>query len=524
MNSLFQQLRQLWSQLGLNQRVTVVVAGIGVAAGMAGLVFWSQRPQMALLYGRLSTKEIASVVASVQELGIKHELGAGGTSVYVSSDQVHKVRLSLASKGIPSGEGVGFEIFDRTNFGVSDFIQRTNYSRALQGELSRTISQMQGVRNARVLVVLPENRLLFADSRSKPTASVFVEGSISQEQVNSIRFLVANAVEGMKTDDVAVVDNRGQVLTEGLKDDPALGLASGQMRLRRNVEDYFAQKVETMLAKVLGPNRAVVRVSAELDSEATSKVEEKFDPEGQVVKTETTTDDSTTTNESEAQQQGVGATANAPAGGGADGQKPNSKTSDTQKKNKTTSFEINKTVLNSVKSPGSVSRLTAAVIVAPEAGATPEKSEARKNMLRSMVANALGVKGTEQELKRVVTIEEMPFDPMTPEPKGFVHSITENWDLVKDAGAVLVALLVFGAFVRMLRKTKPDEIPMELLYPEEDEIVTTDAASAGKGAAAAKRPTQPVTVDLINEMIRRKPENVGTALKNWVGEEKPTDV
>lgn len=530
MNSLFQQLRQLWSQLGLNQRVTVAVAGIAVAAGMVGLVAWSQRPQMALLYGRLSTKEIASVVASVQELGIKHELGAGGTAVYVASDQVHKVRLSLASKGIPSGEGVGFEIFDRTNFGVSDFIQRTNYNRALQGELSRTISQMQGVRSARVLVVLPENRLLFADSRSKATASVFVEGSISQEQVNSIRFLVANAVEGMKTDDVAVVDNRGQVLTEGMKDDPSLGAASSQMRLRRNVEDYFAQKVETMLAKVLGPNRAVVRVSAELDSEAVSKTEEKFDPEGQVVKSETTQDDTTTTNESEPQQQAVGSTANAATGGGgADGQKPNTKSSDSQKKNKTTSYEINKTVLNSIKNPGSISRLTAAVIVAPEAGATPEKTETRKNMLRSMVANALGVKGTEQELKRVVTIEEMPFDPMTPEPKGFVHNITEHWDLVKDAGAVLVALMVFGAFVRMLRKTKPDEIPMELLYPEEEEIVTTDSTAAAasgsaqnKGLSATKAPQQ-VTVEMINEMIRRKPENVGAALKNWVGDEKPAE-
>jgi flagellar M-ring protein FliF len=184
-----------------------------------------------------------------------------------------------------------------------------------------------------------------------------------------------------------------------------------------------------------------------------------------------------------------------------------------------------------VKSPGSVSRLTAAVIVAPEAGATPEKSEARKNMLRSMVANALGVKGTEQELKRVVTIEEMPFDPMTPEPKSFVHSITENWDLVKDAGAVLVALLVFGAFVRMLRRTKPDEIPMELLYAGEDEIVTTDdagsgtsstAGASGKGGSAVKAPQQ-VTVDLLNDMIRRKPENVGVALKNWVGEDRPTE-
>jgi flagellar M-ring protein FliF len=525
MNSLFQQLRQLWSQLGLNQRVTVAVAGAAVLAGMVGLIAWSQRPQMQLLYGRLSTKEIASVVSSVQELGVRHELGANGTAVYVPADQVHKVRLALASKGIPSGEGVGFEIFDRANFGVSDFIQRTNYSRALQGELSRTISQLQGVRSARVLVVMPENRLLFTDTRSKPTASVFVEGAINQEQVNSIRFLVANSVEGLKTEDVAVVDNRGQVLTEGLKDDPSLGAASAQMRLRRSVEDYFANKVETMLAKVLGPQKAVVRVSAELDSEATTRTEEKFDPEGQVVKTETTTDDTSTTNENEAATQPVGSTAN--LAGAGDAAKPNQKTSNTEKKNKTTSFEINKTVLNSVKAPGSVSRLTAAVVVAPEPGSTPEKSDARKNMLRSMVANALGVKGTDAELKKVVSIEEMDFTPIAPEATGIVETLTKHADVLKDAGAVLVALLLFGAFVRMLRRTKPDEIPMEALYSGGDELVQSEARSTAGGAAggtvtssgAGAKNAPGVTVELINEMIRRKPQNVGVALRNWVDEE-----
>lgn len=525
MNSLFQQLRQLWSQLGLNQRVTVAVAGAAVLAGMVGLVAWSQRPQMQLLYGRLSTKEIASVVSSVQELGVRHELGANGTAVYVPADQVHKIRLALASKGIPSGEGVGFEIFDRANFGVSDFIQRTNYSRALQGELSRTISQLQGVRSARVLVVMPENRLLFTDTRSKPTASVFVEGAINQEQVNSIRFLVANSVEGLKTEDVAVVDNRGQVLTEGLKDDPSLGAASAQMRLRRSVEDYFANKVETMLAKVLGPQKSVVRVSAELDSEATTRTEEKFDPEGQVVKTETTTDDTSTTNESEAGAQPVGSTAN--LAGAGDAGKPNQKTTSTDKKNKTTSFEINKTVLNSVKAPGSVSRLTAAVVVAPEPGSTPEKSDARKNMLRSMVANALGVKGTDVELKKIVSIEEMDFTPIAPEATGLVETLTKHADVLKDAGAVLVALLLFGAFVRMLRRTKPDEIPMEALYSGGDELVQSEARSTAGGAVggsvtssgAGAKNASGVTVELINEMIRRKPQNVGVALRNWVDEE-----
>jgi flagellar M-ring protein FliF len=371
---------------------------------------------------------------------------------------------------------------------------------------------------------MPENRLLFTDTRSKPTASVFVEGAINQEQVNSIRFLVANSVEGLKTEDVAVVDNRGQVLTEGLKDDPSLGAASAQMRLRRSVEDYFANKVETMLSKVLGPQKAVVRVSAELDSEATTRTEEKFDPEGQVVKNETTTDDTSTTNESEAGAQAVGSTANLAAPG--DAAKPNQKTSNTEKKNKTTSFEINKTVLNSVKAPGSVSRLTAAVIVAPEPGSTPEKSDARKNMLRSMVANALGVKGTDVELKKIVSIEEMDFNPLPAEASGLVETLTKHADVLKDLGAVLVALVLFGAFVRMLRRTKPDEIPMEVLYSGTEELASNagpglggTVASSGAAGSASKSP-QGVTVELINEMIRRKPQNVGVALRNWVEEDK----
>ncbi|MEI6714525.1 MAG: flagellar basal-body MS-ring/collar protein FliF [Verrucomicrobiota bacterium] len=508
MKSLLQQLRQLWMQLGLNQRVTIAVAALLVFAGMVALLVWSQRPQMQLLYGRLSQKDIAAVMSSVQELGVKSEIGANGTALYVPGDQVHKVRMHLASKGIPSGEGVGFEIFDRANFGVSDFIQRTNYSRALQGELSRTIAQLQGVRAARVLVVMPENRLLFTDAKSKPTASVFIEGALTPEQVNSIRFLVANSVENLKADDVAVVDHKGQVLTEGLKDDPALGTATSQMRLRRNVEDYFSHKVESMLAKVLGEGKAVVRVSAELDTESTTRSEERFDPDGQVVRNETATDDTVVTNETDASQQPAGASANTPQV--ADNGSKTGKNSETQKKNKTTNYEINKVTTNSVRAPGTVTRLTASVVVAAEA---QPRDAAKLEALRKMVANALGVKGaTDQDVARVVTLEEMPFPDFPKEAQGLVDTLARHSDLLRDAGSVLVALILFGAFVRMLRKTKPDEIPMEMLYPQSESSLTAEEAAA---QAAADAPP-PVTVDLINEMIRRKPENVGAALRNWM--------
>ncbi len=504
MKAFLQQLTQLWKQLGLNQRITLIVATVGLIAGLVALVVWSHRSQMQLLYGRLGEKDIAEVLTAVQAAGVQYEIGAGGTSVYVASDQVHKLRMQLAAKGVPAGEGVGFEIFDRANFGISDFVQRTNFVRALQGELSRTIAQLNGVHSARVLIVVPENRLLFSDVKAKPTASVFIEGNIGTESVNSIRFLVANAVEGLRADDVAVVDHRGNVLTEGLKDDPTLGTASSQMKLRRSVEDYFANKVETMLAKELGPGSSVVRVSADLDVESTTRTEEKFDPDGQVLRTDTSTEDTTTTNESDSTKSGVaGVSSNTPQqnGGEVNGKGPG-KNSEQIRKNKSLNYEINHTTLSSVRAPGTVSHVTAAVFVASKA--TP-RTPAELDALRKMVVNALGVKTLdEKDAAKVVSIEEVSFDNPPAQKTGIVDLALSHTDLLKNGFAIFVALALVLFFLRMVKRAKPDEIPIEVFSP------------IGAAANGADSGQQPVSVELLNEMIRQKPENVGAALRDWM--------
>jgi len=192
----------------------------------------------------------------------------------------------MAGKGIPSGEGVGFEIFDKANFGISDFVQRANYTRAVQGELARTIGQLDQIESARVMIVMPENRLL-TDSLRKPTASVFVRvkgnAQLPSSSVNSIRFLVANSVEGLQANNVSVVDNQGNVLSENQESDSVAGLSGNQLTARRNFEQYLSKKAEGMLEKVLGPGEAVVRVSAEINWDTISRSEEKFDPDGEVV-------------------------------------------------------------------------------------------------------------------------------------------------------------------------------------------------------------------------------------------------
>jgi flagellar M-ring protein FliF len=520
-----------WQQLGVNQRVSLFVAALAVVGGLIAIMLWSKRPDYQLLYARMGDKDAAAVISYLQAQNIPHNVTAGGTAVQVPVDQVYKLRMDLAGKGIPSGEGVGFEIFDKGQFGLSDFVQRTNYIRALQGELGRTIVQVQGIRSARVMIVQPENRLLLTEQGIKPTASVFVDvggGRLEPDQVNSIRHLVANSVQGLGVDHVAVIDNRGRVLSEELKQDPMLGTASSQMRHKQQVEDYLSRKVETMLATVIGSGNAVVRVSADIETESTTLTAEKFDPEGQVIRTQTITEDTTSSSEASSQGGAVGVSANVPekVGSAAETAKPIS-TNDQSRKNRTTNYEINRTTTATTRSPGAVRSLSAAVIIAPRMAPPPpapgaaadapvgapvaqKRSPEELAALRQIVINALGVKPIAgQSLDSLVTLQETLFQTSDLIPAQIAAIQSEGriqgW---LEAGsrwaAVVGAVIVLLIFLRMLAKEKPQAVPAEVL------ALSPDSASR------AIPNTGGVTPELLNELIRAKPANVGVALRDWV--------
>ncbi len=537
MKNFSQSLVDLWKQLGLNQRVSLIVAALAVAGGLVGVVLWSQRPDYQLLYGRMGEKDAAAVISHLQSQNIPHQVTAGGSAVQVPGKLVHKIRMDLAGKGIPSGDGVGFEIFDKGQFGLSDFVQRTNYLRAIQGELARTIAQLHGVRGARVMVVQPENRLLLTEQGVKSTASVFVDvggGRLELDQVNAIRHLVANAVQGLSADQVAVIDNRGRTLSEELKQDPALGTASSQIRYRQQVEDYLSRKVESMLAAVIGPGNAIVRVSAEIETEATTQVSEKYDPEGQVVRTQTQTDDVTNSTETRSGGGATGVSANVPeksAGATADAARPVS-TSEQQRKNRSTTYEINRTTTNVTRNPGAVKQVTAAVFVAarsvpapaPAAGAPPAAPQVQKrtpqelDALRQIVVNALGLKAAPgQSLESLVSLQETEFSASTQQVRDLevAQAAQPSWpayvELASRWVAVAGAALVLFVFWRMLQREKPEVVPIEAI------TVAADTASRNLPAAGA------VTPEILNELIRQKPANIGVALREWVaaGSQQP---
>ena len=521
MKSLFENFRRLWGQFGATQRITLSIAAAGVVVAMVALVMWAQRPNMKLLYGRLGEKEASEVVASLEAQGVKYELGAGGGAIYVPSDRVYRLRMDLAAKGIPGGEGVGFEIFDRSNFGISDFVQRTNFARALQGELARTIGQLNGVRSARVMVVMPENRLLLKSADSRPTASVFVDvggSTLGADAVNSIRSLVANAVEGLRIDDVAVIDNRGNVLSDELKSDPLLGTASSQIKFRKSVEDYLGGKVETMLAKVLGPGKAVVRVSAEIDTAAVTTVDEKYDPESQIARSETLTEDTALTTERKEGAGVAGVTSNTPGQTDTSAGTTPLKNTEDNRKSKTQSYEINKVVTNTQKNPGTVKQLTAAVFVSQRPGLKPGdapilRTPAELDGLRQMVVNALGVPttATPADLARVVSIQEVAFEVTPIESTVSPERLMSYVETVRPLLTILLAGGIFYFFIRMFRRTKAEEGRFEMIETDEQRLL------AGKPAKDATG-REIISPEMLNELIRQKPDNVAAALRGWLAQ------
>lgn len=530
MKNFAQSLLDLWKHLGLNQRVSLIVAALAVVGGLIGVVLWSQRPDYQLLYARLGDKDAASVISYLESQNIPHKVTAGGTAVQVPSTMVYKLRMDLASKGLPSGEGVGFEIFDKGQFGLSDFVQRTNYLRAVQGELARTIMQLQGVHGARVMIVQPENRLLLTEQGVKSTASVFVDvggGRLELDQVNAIRHLVANAVQGLSPDAVAVVDNRGRTLSEELKQDPTLATASSQIRYREQVEDYFSKKVESMLAAVIGPGNAVVRVSADIDTDATTTNAEHWNPDAQVVRTQTKTEDSNNSTETRASGGATGVSANVPekAQNAPESARPTS-TTEQKRTNSSVTYEIDRTTTSVTRNPGTIKTLTASVIVAKRMVAVPgtpgpdgkpapatmqpqNRTPQELDALRQVVMNALGVRAAPgQSLDSLVTIQEQQFqveDAFAAQPPVPLETRVETWvEVASRWAAVGGAALVMLIFWRLLKRQKPEAVPIEVLSytPEQATRALPNASN--------------VTPELLNDLIRQKPANIGVALREWV--------
>jgi flagellar M-ring protein FliF len=534
-----QQLLAIWRQLGLNQRVSIVVTALALLGALVGLAVWSSGTEYALLYGKLDDAEAARVISALDDAKVPYKINRAGGAITVPADKVHLMRMQLAAKGIPrAGDGVGFEIFDKPAFGISDFVQRANYLRAVQGELARTISQVDSIESARVMIVMPENRLL-VDGSKRPTASVLVRTrgnyTLPQQTVNAIRFLVANAVEGLQANYVTVVDNQGNVLSENSEENSLAGLTTSQLSARKELEHYLAKKAEGMLEKVLGPGQAVVRVAAEINFDTVTRTEEKFDPDGQVIRTTTLNDENTdtTTSTPNAGVPGVSANANSETNSPASNITANR--TNTKKKVTNTQFEINKSTSSIGQTAGGLKRISAAVFIAARMTTTgtnrvvTPRTPEELQKLRRTVQSALGIQegGDAQRLDEI-TLEEMPFnDQQAVEITKQLETEEKKqmWiGLATKIAYPLLGLVILGLFWRTFNKTPLEEIPLGI--PVGEFALNGNGAPEPNGnghhspANGKPQPAGVVTAEVLNQLIRENPNNMAEAIRTWLNRGK----
>ena len=517
------------SKFSINQRMIVLVALAGSIAGLIAIALWTQQPDMQVLFTNLNPEDAGGIVDKLKETKVPYETTGGGNTVLVPSAQVHELRLQLATQGLPHGGGVGFEIFDRTSIGMSDFVQKLNYRRALQGELARTIAQMPEIERARVHLATPERRLFSNDENNRSRASVVLSlrngQALAKTQVNGIVHLVSSSVEGLQVKDVTVVDGHGRLLSSAAGSDDAAGLTGSQLEYQRTVEKDIETRIQTMLERIVGVNKAVVRVSSILDFRKVETTEERYDPNSQVVRSEQRGQEKA--NGLNGVSGGVpGVQSNVPEG---TVQEPTqTSSSNNQTKNETVNYEISRTVSRVVESSGSIKQLSVAVLVdgiyemaAPSEAGKAGSDTAKKYLARpeedmkrieEIVKKAMGYSAERQDQVQVTNVQ---FDIATEEP---------------SAQGIEAAAEPANSFTPYIRYGVGGGLFLLILFMVVRPLMSmlgTSGSSSGSSAEGATPPL-PASVSQIEasltgkprsqivDMARGNPDTTALVVKQWL--------
>lgn len=534
MQAMVQSIREL-SQIKLIAMAATAVLLIGF------FIFISLRvstPVMAPMFTNLPVEEGAAIVTELEQRGIPYELRANGTQILVPNDAVLRLRLLLAEQGLPSsGSIVGYEVFDSTeSLGTSNFVLNVNRLRALEGELSRTIGSFQKIESARVHLVMPP-RELFTRDRQEPTASVALKfrGAVSLEkqEIAAIRHLVATAVPGLKVQRITIVDNRGQLLAKGVDEDQDASVFVAEAEeFRINYEKRLRSTIERLLEQTVGYGKVKAEVTADIDFDRVVKNAEIFDPEGQVARSIQNIEENEQSNEKNVDD-------NITVQNQLPDQDPENaavlSSSQLQRSEETTNFEISKEVINQIKETGTVKRLSVAVLVdgnyttdADGNTVYEPRGEEELGKLEDLVRSAIGYDVDRGDDVRVVNMqfaaptdlgfEEGPLDFLKDDLDAIIQT------LVLGGVAILAILLVIRPLVNRAIEAAElaraeEEMEFEALAgpsfsqrlsdmsDDEDEDMIDIARIEGKVKSSSYRK--------INDLIDKHPEETLTILRQW---------
>lgn len=392
-------LRRDWGNLSAARRVALAAAAVGVLVAVAVGVYLAPRTEYRTLFADLAPEDAGAITTRLTNLAIPYKLEAGGTAVSVPEDKLASARVALAAEGVPTKGGKGYELFDESSLTMTPFAQGVNYQRALQAELARSIMQIEQVQTARVLIARPDPTPFVRDQKA-PTASVVLKlrtgAALSRATAAGIVSLVARSVEGLKPENVTVVDSTGRMISDPHTGEKA-DLPAHEMEYRRELEQHLAAKAEEMLARTLGAGRAVVRVSADINFQKVRERRETYYPEERAVVAERLTNSKATSGGGRGGV--VGAVSNvARAGGGTSSGGGGGGGGGSQDETISTDYLVSKSVRDLEDRMGGVTRLTVAVLadLSPATeGATPISAADASDIIKQ----AVGFRAGRDEIK-----------------------------------------------------------------------------------------------------------------------------
>jgi flagellar M-ring protein FliF len=528
--------------LGAARLAAMVAVTAALIGFFAFVIMRVTTPQMTTLFTDLSMEDSSGIIKDLERQAIPYEIRNEGSVILVPKDKVTRLRMKLAEGGLPKGGGVGYEIFDKSDaLGTTSFVQNINHLRALEGELARTIRGIDRIQAARVHLVLPE-RPLFARETPEPSASIVVRvrGTLEPQQIRAVRHLVASSVNGLKPQRVSIVDESGQLLADGAASDADQAVADER---RAGFEKRMRKQVEDIVSSVVGAGRARVQLSADFDYNKITQTSDKFDPEGRVLRSSQTREESTANGVDGGQ---VTVNNELPgAQGSGNSQQPRDQS---KKSEETNNYEISRTTKTEVTEAGRVNRISVAVLVdgsysKSEKGdlTYKERSKDELDRIAALVRSSIGFDQKRGDQVEVVNLKfaEAPAVAPISEPTGFLGAMQFTKDdvmyVVELGVMMLLGLVVLFLVVRPLVK--------KVLSSEEMAALTAAVAAPGAQATAAvagpagqallpgnatahmidvaqvQGQVHAQSVHRVGELAERNPNETVAIVRQWLGED-----
>ena len=525
MNQVMGQVTDLFMKYSMKQRLMIGAILIAFVSVVVVLVIWSNRTEYDLLYSNLDPGAASSVVADLRNNKVPFRLENGGTTIYAPAESVSELRLRYAQNGYIKDSVTGYELFEDNSMGMTTFMQRLNFKRALEGELMRTINQFPEVQKSRVHLVIPEDQLFEGDKKGSASVVLYMRptATMKQGQVKGVASLVANSVNGIEEEDVVVMDEEGNVLADGKEEDALLSGVGSQFELQQAMESKLQKKVLALVGGVVGRNNAVVKIAAELNFDRIERISEEIDPESATLVSEDNWQESSSGNASD--------------------------TSKYDAEKVVRNYDFNKVHETYVSNSGNIKRLTVAVLVngyytnkTDEDGEIiaeyKPRSEEELGQIASLVKSAVGYNEDRGDIIEVQNIQ-LAAKPIIKDTGILSNTLPyDMWE--KMLTFILMAIGIFMAYklLKGLLKTSISQLGLPVATATQPALAGAGSAAQGAIAGSTTEEENSVSEDLFmkklspearakmkandkmtEEVIRfadENPENATKLLRSWI--------